>query len=130
MKNATKGKIIKASAVAFDVAVPFVATLTQFPVWIDRSSSATVSGLFLIFAFLSTIPFINQIKAFLKSPSVWIMWIVLLIVFIALRNIIDEMLVVCFAGAVSGLIGAGIYKVGGVVGEKPDEQETEKGGNE
>lgn len=107
-----------------------MATLTQFPVWIDRSSSATVSGLFLIFAFLSAIPFINQIKAFLKSPSVWIMWIVLLIVFIALRNIIDEMLVVCFAGAVSGLIGAGIYKVGGVVGEKPDEQETEKGGNE
>lgn len=130
MKNVTKGKIIKASAVAIDVAVPFAATLTQFPIWIDRSSSATVSGLFLIFAFLSAIPFINQIKAFLKSPSVWVMWIVLLILFIALRNIIDEMLVVCFAGSVSGVVGAVLYKIGGAVGEKPDEPESEKGGNE
>ena len=51
MTNATKGKICKISAVVIDVAVPLIATIMHFPIWVERSSRATVSGLFLIFAF-------------------------------------------------------------------------------
>lgn len=112
MKNSTKGRIIKTSAIVLDVSVPLAATLTQFPIWVDRSSDATVSGLFLIFAFLSCLPFIKQIKAYFKSPAVWVVWTVLLILFICLRNIINEMIVVCFAGVISNAVGAGIYKMG------------------
>ena len=56
MTNRTKGNILKAIAVTIDVSVPLAATLTQFPLWVEKSSEATMSGLFLIFAFLSCLP--------------------------------------------------------------------------
>lgn len=120
MKNVTKGKVIKGVAVGIDVLGPFVATLTQFPVWVDKSAEATMSGLFLVFAALSVIPFFKQIKAFIKSPSVWVLWCVLFVFFVALQSIISEMLVVCFWGMVANIIGAVIYKIGDHVQGKPD----------
>ena len=120
MKNATKGKIIKGAAIAVDVAVPLVATLTQFPVWVEKSSEATVSGLFLVFAVLAAIPLFKQIKEFMKSPSVWILWCVLFVVFVVLQNIIGEMVKICFAGMIANIIGAGIYKLGAYIGSKED----------
>lgn len=119
MTNRTKGNILKALAVTVDVSVPFAATLTQFPIWVEKSSEATMSGLFLVFAFLSCLPFIKQIKAYFRSPSVWVVWMVLLVLFVCLRNIIDEMLVVCFFGTIANVVGAGIYKIGNAVGNKP-----------
>ena len=120
MKNATKGKIIKGAAIAIDVAVPLVATLTQFPIWVEKSSEATVSGLFLVFAVLAVIPLFKQIKEFMKSPSVWILWCVLFVLFVVLQNIIAEMVKICFAGMIANIIGAGIYKLGAYIGSKED----------
>lgn len=120
MKNATKGKIIKGVAVAIDVAVPLIATLTQFPVWIEKSSEATVSGLFLVFAVLAVIPLFKQIKEFMKSPSVWILWCVLYVLLVVLQSIIAEMVKICFAGMIANIIGAGIYKLGAYIGSKED----------
>ena len=121
MKNAVKGHIIKGVAVCVDVAVPLAATLTQFPIWVNRSSEATMSGLFLLFAMLSCLPFMKQIKAYMKSPAVWSVWCILFVLFVLLRNIINEMLIVCFFGMIANLAGAGIYKIGTIVGGKPDE---------
>lgn len=112
MKKTTKGKICKVSAVVIDVAAPLAATLSQFPVWVDRSAGATVSGLFVLFAFLSAIPFIKQIKAYFKSPSAWVMWCIIFVLLFGLRAIIDEMIVICLIGAVGNIIGAGVYKIG------------------
>ena len=118
MTNRTKGNILKTIAVTIDVSVPLAATLTQFPVWVEKSSEATVSGLFLIFAFLSCLPFIKQIKAFFRSPSVWVVWLLILALLICLRNIISEMVVVSFFGTIANVVGAGIYKLGNIVGNK------------
>jgi phosphatidylserine synthase len=129
MTNRTKGNIIKAGAVLLDVTVPLAATLTQFPIWVEKSSEATMSGLFLVFALLSCIPFIKQIKEFFKSPSVWVLWVVLLVLFVCLRYIIDEMVVVCFFGALSNFVGAGLYKLGDIVSKKQpkiDEEQSEE----
>ena len=123
MTNRTKGNIIKASAVAIDVVTPLIATLTQFPVWVEKSSKATVSGLVLVFAFLSCLPFIKQIKEYFKSPSIVIVWSVGLVLLVCLNNIINEMIVVCFAGLVSNAIGTGIYKVGNIIHDKEDPAE-------
>lgn len=112
MKKTTKGKICKVSAVVIDVAAPLAATISQFPVWVDRSAGATISGLFVLFAFLSAIPFIKQIKAYFKSPSAWVMWCIIFVVLFGLRAIIDEMIVICLIGAVGNIIGAGVYKIG------------------
>ena len=112
MKNSTKGKIIKGAAVGLDVAAPAIVTFMQFPAWIEHSSEATISGMFLIFAAISCIPFINQIKQYAKSPSVPVVWIILLVALVALRSIIDQAVIICFVGCVANLCGAGLYKIG------------------
>lgn len=125
MKRTTKGKIFKISALVLDVGAPLAATVSQFPVWVDRSAGATVSGLFVLFALLSAIPFFKQIKAYFKSPSVWVMWCVIFVALIALHAIIDEMLVICAIGALSNVIGAGLYKLG----DKYDPPKSNGSGN-
>lgn len=112
MQRTTKGKILKISAIVLDVGAPLAATISQFPVWVDRSAGATMSGLFVLFAFLSAIPFFKQIKTYFKSPSAWVMWCVIFVMLVGLRAIIDEMIVICAIGLLSNIVGAGLYKVG------------------
>lgn len=116
MTRATQGKIVKGAAIALDVGAPLIATLTQFPVWVNKSSEATVSGLFLLLALVSVIPFFKQIKEYIKSPSVWVLWTVIFGMLIVLRSILDEMIIVCFVGMVANILGAGIYNVGKIIG--------------
>ena len=125
MQRTTKGKILKISALVLDVGAPLAATISQFPVWVDRSAGTTVSGLFVLFAFISAIPFFKQIKAYFKSPSTGIMWFIIFVALIALRAIIDEMLVICAIGALANVIGAGLYKLG----DKYDPPKNNGGGN-
>ncbi len=120
MKNATKGKLIKAGAIGLDVAAPLITTLSMFPIWVERSSEATVSGLFLVFAFLSCIPFAKWLLAYFKSPDAWVMWCIVFVLLSVLSNIIKEMLVVAGVGALANVTGAVIYKIGDVVSAKPD----------
>lgn len=125
MQRTTKGKILKISALVLDVGAPLAATISQFPMWVDRSAGATVSGLFVLFAFLSAIPFFKQIKAYFKSPSAWAMWCIILVSLIALRAIIDEIIVICAIGAFANIIGEGLYKLG----DKFDPPNNNGGGN-
>lgn len=124
MKNVTKGRIIKGSALCIDVGVPLAATISRFPIWVEESAEASMSGLFLVFAFLSCLPFLKQIREYFKSPSAWVVWVILFALFVALRNIIDQMVVVCFAGAVANVIGAFIYHIGTGIGNKPDKEDA------
>lgn len=115
MKNKTIGKLIKGSALAIDISAPLIATICQFPIWVEKSSSATVSGVFLVFLFLSCLPFLNQIKTWLKSPSIPILWCVFLVLFTIMRNIINQMWIICFVGAVSNGVGSLVYKLGAFI---------------
>lgn len=123
MTRSTQGKIVKGAAIGIDVLAPLAATITQFPIWVERSSGATVSGLFLLFAMLSAIPFYKQIKEYMKSPSAPIVWTVIFTFLILLRNIIDEMVIVCFVGMLANILGAGLYNLGKIIG---GEERTDK----
>ena len=128
MKNATKGKLIKAGAITLDVGAPLVVTLLMFPIWVDRSAESTVSGLFLLLTFLSCIPFAKWLKSYFKSPDAWVMWCVIFVALVALRRIIEEMQVVAAVGAISNVFGAVLYKIGDSVGskeDKPKENDTD-----
>jgi hypothetical protein len=47
-----------------------------------------------------------------------------------LRNIIDQILVVSFAGLISNAIGATIYNIGKIVAEKKDKKEEKGNGDQ
>lgn len=126
MRNSTKGAIIKTVALGIDVGVPLVATLSQFPMWIAKSAEATMSGLCLILLVLSVIPFLKQLKEYFKSPSAWVLWGAVFVVLFMLRSIIDQILVVAFAGFLANALGAVIYNIGKHVGEKEDKKETKE----
>ena len=125
MTNKAKGTAIRYTAIGIDVGAPLIATATQFPVWVEKSSEATFSGLFLLFAFVSILPFLKQIKEWFKSPSVPVLWVLMFVTFVLLRNIIDEMLAVCFFGMVANILGACVYKVGAHVEKIPDKEAEE-----
>lgn len=122
MKNRTKATIFKGSALALDVGAPLIATLMQFPLWIEQSAEATMSGLCLMFILISCLPFIKQIKELFKSPSSWLMFTIMFVIFTMLRNIIDQIVVVSFVGMVANILGAGIYNIG----KRFDEREEKK----
>lgn len=126
MKNRTKGAIIKGAAITLDVVAPLVATLSQFPLWIEKSADATMSGLCLIFILISCLPFIKQIREFFKSPSSWMIFTILFVFFVVMRNIIDQMLVVSFVGMIANIAGAGIYALGRHIGEREDKNKEAK----
>lgn len=108
-----KRKLLKATAIGIDVGAPFIATLTQFPLWVERSAGATVSGLALLFVILSIIPLFKYFKRFLQSPSAPIMWGIVLMVLLSLQSILSEMIVISFVGVVSNCIGWGLFKIAG-----------------
>lgn len=105
-----KQTIAKTIALALNVGAPLIATMTQFPIWVERSAEATVSGLFLFFALLSVVPLIKLFKRFLQSPSAPLMWGLIFIFLTALNSIISEMLIIAFVGMVSNIIGTFIYR--------------------
>lgn len=129
MKNKTKGKCIRAAAMVLCVGAPFGATISQFPIWIETSDKATVSGLFLVMAFLSCLPFIKKIKEYFKSPASWVVWTIVLAAFVAIRNIINQMIFVCIVGLSANLIGMMMFKIGDMVKEKPDKVIEEANNN-
>ena len=112
MSNTLKARMLKALALIVDISAPLIATLTQFPVWIEKSAEATVSGVVLVLALLSCMPLLKYIKSFIKSPSIPIVWLIIFVMLTVLRNIIDQMIVVCFVGVISNTIGTLIYKLG------------------
>ena len=71
-----------------------------------------MSGVSLVLLFFCSLPFFHRIKEWLKSPSVPVLWCVVLVIMVLMRSIIDEMVVVCFFGAASNALGAVIHRVG------------------
>lgn len=112
MSRITKGRILCLVAIILDVGAPLIATITFFPVWIEQSATATVSGVFIFLALLSAIPLFRIIKERLKSPSAWMIWLILFVLFFALESIVSEVKIIALVGFVANLIGSLIYKCG------------------
>lgn len=121
MKNKIKGQIVQWAAIlGLDVGAPLIATCTQFPAWVERSAGSTVSGLFVVFALICTIPLFKKGGEILKTPSVTLLFGILLGLLVAFRTIVDEMIVICLVGFVSNFVGSVIYKYGVALAAKED----------
>ena len=118
MTNKVKGRLLKGGALALDVGVPLAVTLSYFPLWVEKSSEATVSGIAVVFALLSLIPVLRVLKKRMESPAVWMVWTLLAVTLIVLNKIIDQAVVIAVFGAASNSIGAVIYKVGDRIEKK------------
>ncbi len=120
MSNRARGNLIRALALFIDVGAPLVATAVHFPIWIERSAEATLSGMFLFLALISVIPLIKVIGKALHSPAAWMIWTLLFCIFAGLRVIIDEMVVISLVGMIANIVGAVLHKIGNRIAKKED----------
>ncbi|MCQ2770399.1 MAG: hypothetical protein MJ236_01185 [Clostridia bacterium] len=104
MSASIKKLILTICGLAAAIAPPFIATILQFPTWTEEPK-ATISGVAILLIFFSCLPFWNQIKAYFKgSPSVTLLWIIVFVLLMLLKNIINEMLYVCVAGLAGNMV--------------------------
>ena len=108
-----KRRILKGTALAIDVGAPLIATLTQFPLWVDRSAGSTVSGLFVLFAILSAIPLLRYFREKIKTPSAPLVWGVGFALLTAINTIISEMIIITLVGLIANCIGWVLFKIAG-----------------
>ena len=90
----------------FSVGVPLAATLSCFPIWRARGGRAVLAGGTLLLIALCVLPFWRALKAHLKSPSVWMLWLFGLLFFALISCIAAEMQMICLFGFIGNLIGA------------------------
>lgn len=110
MSNRVKYIILTCVAFFVSVAPPLAATLLQFPLWIDTSDEALISGVTVLLLFFCCLPFYKAIIAYFKSPSAPVVWICICGFMYVMKSIADQMFVVACVGAVSNLIGMLCFK--------------------
>jgi hypothetical protein len=112
MSRVTKGRLLCLAAILLDVGAPLAATVTFFPAWIEQSATATVSGIFAFLAILSAIPLFRVVINKLKTPSMWMIWLIIFILFFALEHIVSEVKIIALVGFIANLVGAVMFKRG------------------
>lgn len=123
MSNKTKGRILQAASLALSVGVPFVATIIQFPLFVNRSAAATVSGLSVLLLLVCVVPFAKHIKIAMRSASIPFVWTFIAVGLFAINSIVEEMIVVAMLGAIANWIGMFIYRAGErLINEKEDQE--------
>lgn len=126
MRNSTKGSLMKNSALVMAVGCPIGAAATQFPVWVHESAEATMSGMFLVIVLLSSIPIFRLMRDRLKSPFMPLLWIAFTVVLLALRAIIDDLILIGGIASISNTAGWALYKGGCSVEKKEDKLPEEE----
>lgn len=126
MTNTTKGSLMKNAALVMAVGCPIGAAATQFPVWVHESAEATMSGMFLVIVLLSSIPIFRLMRDRLKSPFMPLLWIAFTVVLLALRAIIDDLILIGGIASISNTAGWALYKGGCAVEKKEDKLPEEE----
>lgn len=123
MSASIKKLLLTISGLVAAIAPPFVVTILQFPTWTEEPK-ATISGVAILLIFFSCLPFWNQIKAYLKgSPSVTLLWIVVFVLLMLLKNIINEMLYVCVAGLAGNMVSEIFFMIRKNIKDEMKEEE-------
>ena len=107
----------------FCIIPPIVATLHYFPLWIETSTEATISGIGLLLLLISVIPIFKILKKYIKSPAIPFVWFILWIVTDVISNIIFQVENILLIGMISNLIGWIIFKIRDRVYHKTEDKQ-------
>lgn len=94
----------------FCIGIPIIVILTYFPLWIERDSASTMSGISVIFLLIVIIPLVKYAKqVFTSVYSCLIIWAIFLGLFVSLENIISEMIIVCEVALGSNIVATILF---------------------
>lgn len=120
MTNKSKGLIMYYTGLVLSILAPFIATLTQFPVWTEQVDPKQVSAMFIVMAVVCAVPLLNHFKQALKSPSSIAVWVFLFLVTWGMKQIVNQVMIIALVGLITNIIGAILCGVGNKVKEMPD----------
>ena len=108
-KRQVIAKIVYAVGMICAVVPPLIAFLDNFPVLTEQNYGQAVSWFAVAMIAVCCIPFWRRIKEYFKSPDTAVPWLVSFIVFTAVKNLIDGMIIVTFWGLIGNLIAKGLF---------------------
>lgn len=108
------------TGLVLSILAPFIATLTQFPVWTEQVDPKQVSAMFIVMAVVCAVPLLNHFKQALKSPSSIAVWVFLFLVTWGMKQIVNQVMIIALVGLIANIIGAILCGVGNKVKEVPD----------
>lgn len=120
MTNKSKGLIMYYTGLVLSILAPFIATLTQFPVWTEQVDPKQVSAMFIVMAVVCAVPLLNHFKQALKSPSSIAVWVFLFLVTWGMKQIVNQVMIIALVGLIANIIGAILCGVGNKVKKMPD----------
>ena len=86
---------------------PFLMTLHYFPIWVEESPGATLSGVVILSFLVCMIPMwrkLGELKKMIFSASTPVLWIVLFGIFYFLESIAASIKMIALAGLVGSLV--------------------------
>lgn len=119
-RKAGRSKAVVLSVLGYALCIlpPAVAVLEHFPVWLSKDERSAFSALGLCLLFLCCLPFWKALKAWLRTPSVWRMWLFLFLLLWLGRPLAEGLIAVSFSGAVGSIAGAFLLKAGRAEAER------------
>lgn len=103
--------LLRAGGLMLSILPPLAAILCYFPIWATEGGETVVSGFTALLIILAALPLYKALRKLLASPSVWSMWLIAFVVFLLLSKVAEEMVVICFVGFVSNLLGAALFRL-------------------
>ena len=111
MKNNTKRVLLRALGLVLCVVPVATSVLLYFPLWCSKGGGTVVSGFCVLLLILSFTPLIKHAREIFKSPSGYVLWLTLFVIFLLLSKIAEEMTVISFVGFVGNLLGSLAFKI-------------------
>ena len=116
-----RGYLLYILGLIFSAVPPALATLSYFPLWTERGAGAVISGGALLLLIICALPLVRHVKNHLRSPSAYIVWLIIFLAFYSLSSIADEVTVIAFVGFIGNLMGAILFALARHVRRKYEE---------
>lgn len=104
------GVILFAIGLLFCIVPPVLATLEYFPLFKEQPAKG-VSALSVVFLFIAVVPLWKYIKRALKSPSAWMIWLVIWLFSLCFEPIVTQMKVIGFVSLAGSVVGAIFFRL-------------------
>ena len=109
--NTTLRILFGALGLIFSVIPPALAILFYFPVWVTKGGEYLISGIAVLLMILAFVPFFRLVRRMLKSPSSYMIWLIIFLTFFFVSRISNEMITISFTGLIGNVIGAIFFRI-------------------
>lgn len=104
-------RLFRLGGYALCVLPPAVATLEHFPVWL-REGDTALSGIALLLLLAAALPLLRTLRAHLRTPSAWMVWLALWLALRLICPILDTVARIALISFPTSLLGALLFRLG------------------